>query len=195
MDPPRGKTILITRPAVERRQQPRVQLEEDLIVRIHKPSDHDAALINFSTRDAQLFDINNLGAFVSTDLALQKGASVDIEIELPGMQVPTLVHAQVARQAQRLQRGDRVTPRGLGLRFLAESFEEQERIRRIVMTTLILDLMKYGYEHHKTIHFWRDVFTRSQLPTSDWRPPHVESTVITSSTLATGLSVGLTFPS
>jgi hypothetical protein len=186
-----GITKLITRIDIERRQQPRIQLEEDQIVRIHAPRERYTGLVNFSITDGRLFDLNNLGAFVSTELSLEKGAAVDVEIALPGMRVPELVHALVARQAERFQRGDRTTPQGLGLRFLADNLREQERIRRIVMMTLTLDLLKYGYETRKTVRFWRDVLTSGQLPSSDWRPPDSTPTLITSSSR---LPTDLTLP-
>jgi hypothetical protein len=150
-------------------------------------------LVNFSVTDARLFDLNNLGAFVSTDLALEKGTTVDIEIALPGIKVPELVHAHVVRQAERFRRGDIVTPQGLGLRFLADNLREEERIRRIVMMTLTLDLLKYGYETRKTIRFWRDVLTNGQLQSSDWQPPNSTATLITSTSLA-GLPPDMTHP-
>jgi hypothetical protein len=98
--------------------------------------------------------------------------------------MPELIHALVVRQADRYRRGEIVTTRGLGLRFLADNLREQERIRRIVMMTLTLDLLKYGYETRKTIRFWRDVLTSSQLTGADWQPPNSTTTLITSSSVS-----------
>jgi hypothetical protein len=160
---------MITQPTVERRRQPRVSLEESARVHILAPRDHPTGLLNTSTREGYLFDLNNLGAFVATEIDMQIGRAIDIVIDLPGMRLPAQVPALVARRADRIQRYDRIIPEGLGLRFIAESNEDRERIHRIVMMILTLDLLKYGYENRRTIRFWRDVFANNPISSFDWQ--------------------------
>jgi hypothetical protein len=137
-------------------------------VQILARQDNPTGLLNTSTSDGYLFDLNNLGAFVATEIDLKIGRPIDIVIDLPGMRLPAEVPALVARRADRIQRYDRIVPEGLGLRFIAESKEDEERIRRIVTMVLTLDLLKYGYENRRTVRFWRDVFAHNPISSSDW---------------------------
>jgi hypothetical protein len=165
---------MMTQPSIERRKQPRISLEEMARVHILASRDHPTGLLNTYTRDGYLLDLNNLGAFVATELDLNTGRPINIVIDLPGMRMPALLPAIVARRADRIQCHDRIIPEGLGLRFIAESNEDQERIRRIVMMILTLDLLKYGYENRRTIRFWRDVFADNPIGNNDWET-HIDA--------------------
>ena len=60
---------------MDRRRQPRVRTEGEIKVRI---------LASGKLSEGQLVDLNNAGAFVATDLVLEKGEKVHLELDIPG---------------------------------------------------------------------------------------------------------------
>jgi hypothetical protein len=80
----------------------------------------------------------------------------------------------VARYSQQQKWNDLVMPAGLGLQFVPQTIEEQRRITEIVLTTLTLDLLDYGYENKRTHDFWTCVLSRIQIPESEWEPPRYD---------------------
>jgi hypothetical protein len=99
----------------------------------------------FSVAERYLYDINNSGAFVATDLTLDRGCPIQVEIVTPGNTVLKPVSATVAHCARDREN----VPGGMGIRFLAETIEEHDRISDIVMSTLALDLLDFGYRKRK----------------------------------------------
>jgi hypothetical protein len=164
----------ITQPAVERRREPRVQLDSHATVHIFNPREPEAGSVSPQEVDGKLFDVNSLGAFVATDLVIDPGSKLDLAIDIQGIERPNLVRAVVARTAEKVRHPGKISPAGLGLRFLAETQEELERIQRFVLETIMLDLLKYGYETRRTVDFWEDVISKSMSNNVEWQPPLVE---------------------
>jgi hypothetical protein len=103
---------------MDRRRQPRVRTEGEITVRI---------LTGGKLVDGQLVDLNNAGAFVATDLVLQKGEKIHL-----------------ARCSGEIKGHHKVIPAGLGLVFVGQDQSEKELIQKIVMMTLAVDLLGYG---------------------------------------------------
>lgn len=121
---------------MERRSQPRVQTEGVVRVRI---------LAGGRLERGSLFDLNNAGAFIATDLVLEKGEKVHLELELPGDDEAQPLQAIVARCSGEIQGRKTTIPAGLGVVFIAKTSKERQLIQKVVMTTLALDLLGYGY--------------------------------------------------
>ncbi len=160
--------------AIERRAQPRVRLERATQVRLLAAGRRHTQWQNLSLDDGYLFDLNNNGAFVATELVLQKGSRIEIEIATPGMLFPVPLQAVVARYSQQSKWNDLVMPAGLGLQFVPHTIEEQRRISEIVMAALTLDLLDYGYENKRTHDFWTCILARIQIPEWEWEPPRYD---------------------
>lgn len=161
----------ITQPAVERRREPRVQLDSLAKVHIFNAQGQSSGSGTSQEVDGKLFDVNSLGAFVATDLVIEPGSQLDLAVEMQGIERPNLLRAVVARTAEKVRLPGRISPAGLGLRFLAQTQEELERIQRFVLETIMLDLLKYGYEARRTVDFWEDVISKSVSNTVEWQPP------------------------
>jgi hypothetical protein len=112
----------------ERRSEPRVQAEDPLVVNVRASSAHG---------HGRLLDLNNRGAFVGTEMVLESGETVTLEIQMPGSNRLESIRGVVARQQ------DEATS-GLGVEFLPTSVEERDHIYYVVKTILALDLL--GYE-------------------------------------------------
>ncbi|MFQ5789508.1 MAG: PilZ domain-containing protein [Acidobacteriota bacterium] len=119
---------------VDRRRQPRVQLERAIRVRI---------LRSGRPVEGYLYDLNHAGAFVATDLVLEKNSRVHLELEVPGLSEPQPVEAIVARCSREIQGRQKTIPAGLGLVFLTHTPEERELIQQVVTTTLALDMLSH----------------------------------------------------
>jgi hypothetical protein len=91
-----------------------------------------------------LIDLNNVGAFVATDLVLEKGTEVHLELDIPGVDTPTPLLAIVARCSGEIQGKNKTIPAGLGLVFIGKTPEERQLIQQVVMSTLTLDLLSFG---------------------------------------------------
>jgi hypothetical protein len=119
----------------ERRREPRVRPENLIRVRLHMPDQLD---------EGHLEDINNFGAFVTTNLELMSGTRIDLEIEVPGEPQAKLLPAVIVRRRAEVHYPDRSLPGGLGMKFVANTQEELDHIRQTVITTLSLDLLGHG---------------------------------------------------
>jgi hypothetical protein len=117
---------------VERRREPRVS---PIRVRMH---------LSDRLGEGHLEDINNFGAFVTTDLDLMSGTRIDLEIDIPGQEERSMLPAVIVRRRAEVRYPDRSLPGGLGMRFVANNREELDRIRQTVITTLSLDLLGHG---------------------------------------------------
>ena len=121
---------------MERRRVPRVSPEGIITVRLLAPG---------RLETGTLVDLNNAGAFVATDLVLEKGESLHIELDVPGSESMPL-QAVVARRSGEIKGKKRIIPPGLGLVFVDNSPEERQLIQKVVMSVLTLDLLSFGYD-------------------------------------------------
>jgi hypothetical protein len=134
----------------ERRKHRRVPLEGTIKVRILAPGPRQEGVKTFSIAEGHLYDVTTVGAFVATSLILDRGQRIEIEIATSGLTNPKRLVAVVARCTGHTKGKNGHMPPGLGVCFIAQSEEERERIREMVMATLTLDLLDYGYERQLT---------------------------------------------
>lgn len=124
----------------DRRRQRRVRPEGTIRVRLLAPG---------RLETGTLIDLNNAGAFVATDLVMEKGEHLHIELDIPGVVESRPLQAAVVRRTEEVRGRERTIPAGLGLVFLGTTPEERQLIQQVVMSTLTLDLLSFGYDHHK----------------------------------------------
>ena len=115
------------KPCNERRAEPRMETEEPVGVHVRGGA-HSGV--------GRLVDINNQGALIATEMELEPGVVVTLEIEVPGSTEPETVRGVVARRAV-----DSTV--GLGIEFLPTTVDERDHIHYVVMTILALDLLAY----------------------------------------------------
>ena len=115
------------KPYNERRAEPRIKTEEP--VGVHVRGGVHSGL-------GRLVDINNKGALIETEMTLEPGVVVTLEIDVPGSTEPETVRGVVARRAM-----DSTV--GLGIEFLPTTVDERDHIHFVVMTILALDLLAY----------------------------------------------------
>ncbi len=115
------------KPYNQRRVEPRMNTEEPLGVHVRGGA-HSGL--------GRLVDITNKGALIATEMALEPGVVVTLEIEVPGSAEPETVRGVVARQAMD-------SSEGLGIEFLPTTVGERDHIHYVVMTILALDLLAY----------------------------------------------------
>jgi hypothetical protein len=94
--------------------------------------------------EGHLEDINNFGAFVTTNLDLMSGTRIDLEIDIPGESQAKLLPAVIVRRRAEVHYPDKSLPGGLGMKFVANTREELDYIRQTVITTLSLDLLGHA---------------------------------------------------
>jgi len=111
----------------ERRREPRVRTDEPVHVLVRGDA---------HSGPGHLVDINNKGALIATEMALEPGVVVTLEIEVPGSSEPEAVRGVVARQ-------ETASIVGLGIEFLPTTVEERDHIHYVVKTILALDLLAY----------------------------------------------------
>jgi hypothetical protein len=131
---------------IERRKNRRIPLEGNIKVRVIAPGPPVGGITAFSIAEGHLYDVTTVGAFVATSLVLERGQRVELEIAAPGMTSPKRLVAVVARCTGRTKGSNDAMPPGLGVLFVARTEEERTRIREMVMATLTLDLLDYGYD-------------------------------------------------
>lgn len=119
----------------ERRQVARVQPEGIIKANLLAPGMLETGLV---------VDLNNAGAFVATDMVLEKGESLSIELDIPGVETPTPLQAVVARRSEEIRGKTRIIPAGLGVVFVGNTPEERHLIQKVVMSTLTLDLLSFS---------------------------------------------------
>ncbi len=121
----------------ERRQVPRVEPEGIIKANLLAPGQLESGLV---------VDLNNAGAFVATDMVLEKGESLSIELDIPGVETPTPLRAIVVRRSEEIRGRTRIIPAGLGVVFVGNTPEERQLIQKVVMSSLTLDLLSCGCE-------------------------------------------------
>lgn len=84
----------------------------------------------------RVVDLNNAGAFVATDLVLEKGAKIQIELQLAGASAPLPLQAAVARHIAAVEGRDHTIPAGLGLVFLTANVIERAFVQKAVLEAL-----------------------------------------------------------
>jgi hypothetical protein len=111
----------------ERRKRRRFAIESTLEALLH---------VNGSEVKGHVVDLNTIGAFIVTDLVLEKDTSLEVELCLPDMVEPLRIKAVVARRSEcvRGQNGD--LPAGLGLMFLTDNEKEERFIQNAVIVAL-----------------------------------------------------------
>lgn len=122
----------------DRRREPRVRPEGSINVRLLVPGQLETGTI---------IDLNNAGAFVATELVLEKGDRLHLELDIPGVDESRPLQAVVARRSDEIKGKRKTIPAGLGLVFVGNTPEERQLIQQVVMSTLALDLLGFGYEH------------------------------------------------
>jgi hypothetical protein len=135
---------------IERRKHRRVPLEGTIKVRVLSPGPRVDGVTTFSIAEGHLYDVTTVGAFVATSLVLERGQRVELEIATPGITNRRRLVAVVARCTGWTKGDNGAMPPGLGVCFVAKTEEERKRIREMVMATLTLDLLDYGYERQLT---------------------------------------------
>jgi hypothetical protein len=119
----------------ERRREPRVRPAGPIRVGIQ---------LTDRLEEGYLEDINNFGAFVTTELSLRSGTRLNLAIHLPGEPEAKLLPAIVVRRRAEIEHAATCLPAGLGMKFIANTREELDFIRHTVITTLSLDLLGHG---------------------------------------------------
>ena len=84
----------------------------------------------------KVIDLNNAGAFVATDLILDRNAAVEVELQIPGEDKSLPLKAIVARRTEEVTGKRRVIPAGLGLVFMTENVMERAFIQKAVLEAL-----------------------------------------------------------
>jgi hypothetical protein len=111
----------------ERRKRRRFVLEATMEALLH---------VDGSKTKGQVVDLNNIGAFIATDLVLEKGTPVKVELCVPDLEDWPLINAVVARRSERVPGRAGDLPAGLGLMFLADDEEEETFIQNAVIVAL-----------------------------------------------------------
>ena len=122
----------------ERRKHLRICPEGNIKVRL---------LIPGQIESGTLVDLNNAGAFVASDLVLDRGERLHVQLDIPGVEDTTPLEAVVSRRSEEIQGRTKTIPAGLGLVFVGNTLEERQLIQQVVMSTLTLDRLCFGYEH------------------------------------------------
>lgn len=118
---------------MDRRKHPRI------------PVDHlmEARLVAGDLESVgRVIDLNNAGAFVATDLPLEKDSILEVELAVPGIEKSLPLKAIVARRTEQIEGQRRVIPAGLGLVFKAENVMERSFIQMAVLEALKASLKK-----------------------------------------------------
>jgi hypothetical protein len=124
---------------MERREAPRITPEGIIPVRLLVPGRLETGTV---------FDLNNGGAFIATELVLEKGEELNIEFDVPGTDSMPL-QAVVARQSEEIKGKNKTVPAGLGIVFMSDTPEEREHIQKVVMSALTLDLLNFSYDQQQ----------------------------------------------
>ncbi len=85
---------------------------------------------------AQVVDLNNAGAFVATDLSLEKNTPLQIELFLAGEHKSLPLKALVARCSEKVEGRRTTIPAGVGVVFRAENVMERAFIQKAVLEAL-----------------------------------------------------------
>jgi len=111
----------------ERRRRHRIPVDHVIEARL---------LVDGVTTRGRVVDLNNAGAFVATDLVLEKNASLVVELRFPGEDKSLPLKAIVARRTETIKGRKRNFPAGLGLVFMTENVMERAFIQKVVLEAL-----------------------------------------------------------
>jgi hypothetical protein len=114
----------------DRRRQRRIPVEHLMDVRLRSEG---------SETRGRVLDLNNAGAFVATDLALDRDARLEVELCLSGDQSLPL-QAVVARRTESVEARGHTIPAGLGIVFLTTNVMERAFIQKAVLEVLKVSL-------------------------------------------------------
>jgi hypothetical protein len=118
---------------MDRRKHPRIPVEHLM----------EARLVAGELESVgRVIDLNNAGAFVATDLPLDKNARLEVELAVPGVEKSLPLKAVVARRTEAVEGQRRVMPAGLGLVFMAENVMERSFIQMAVLEALKVSLKR-----------------------------------------------------
>jgi hypothetical protein len=84
---------------------------------------------------------------VASDLVLDKGERLHVQLDIPGVEDATLLEAVVSRRSEEIKGRRKTIPAGLGVVFVGNTLEERQLIQQVVMSILTLDRLCFGYEH------------------------------------------------
>ncbi len=111
----------------DRRKHPRIPVEHLM----------EARLVAGEVESVgRVIDLNNAGAFVATDLALEQNSSLQVELAVPGVEKSLPLKAVVARRMELVEGQHHVIPAGLGLVFMTENVMERSFIQMAVLEAL-----------------------------------------------------------
>ncbi len=111
----------------ERRKHRRIPVEHVMEARL---------VVDGAQTQGQIIDLNNAGAFMATDLVLDRNTPVEIELQIPGEERSLPLKAVVARRTEEVAGKTRVIPAGLGLVFMTENVMERAFIQKAVLEAL-----------------------------------------------------------
>jgi PilZ domain len=84
----------------------------------------------------RVVDLNNAGAFVATDLVLEKGTKLEVELRIAGADKSLPLQAVVARRIEAVEGREHTIPAGLGLVFLTSNVMERAFVQMAVLAAL-----------------------------------------------------------
>ena len=111
----------------ERRRRRRFVVEPTMEALLH---------VEGSETKGHVVDLNVIGAFIATDLVLEKGSHLGVELCVPDLERSPLIKAVVARRSERVKGRNGDLPAGLGVIFLADKEEEHMFIQNAVIVAL-----------------------------------------------------------
>ena len=111
----------------ERRKRRRYVIEPSMEARLH---------VNGSEIKGYVVDLNNIGAFIATELVLEKGTPLRVELCVPDVDEPLLINAEVARHTERIEGEGGAIPAGLGVMFITDNDKEERFIQNAVIVAL-----------------------------------------------------------
>jgi hypothetical protein len=88
----------------------------------------------------RVLDLNNAGAFVATELTLEKNTRLEVHLCLPGTDNSLPIQAVVARRTEAVEGRNHTFPAGLGLVFLTTNVMERAFIQMAVLEALKMSL-------------------------------------------------------
>ncbi len=105
----------------ERRKRRRYVIEPSMEARLH---------VNGSEIKGYVVDLNNIGAFIATELVLEKGTPLRVELCVPDIDEPLLINAEVARHTERIEGERGAISAGLGVMFITNNDKEERFIQK-----------------------------------------------------------------
>jgi hypothetical protein len=136
------------------------------------------SVYTYSVANGYLYDLSGAGAFVATDLVVDRGCRIELEIAVPGIDEPKSFQATVARCASRVEGSRGAIPAGLGITFLTDTETQLRNIRDFVMSTLTLDLLNFGYNKQaRPVAKMTDSYRAKSHPIL-WKFPAVEDAAV-----------------